>query len=226
MARPVYAYPVAPAPAYRTARQLNLSQFAVVGALLLILAVVIVAVSAFAVSRFTAGSHSTCTSNCPPKFATPLPEAASYTSSAYRYQVNYSSRWTVRSEDDKGVTIATRLGLVQVTGSPAVPPSQALQSTLDGLPNARWQDVTLVGNLKGAHLGGVDGIGSVYSANLVTPGSPAQRVRVAIIAATQGGVTVVVFAVDPADPKNSPNGMPEGQEIDYLCTEFGWKAGG
>jgi hypothetical protein len=35
-------------------------------------------------------------------------------------------------------------------------------------------------------------------------------------------VTVVVFAVDPADPKNSPNGMPEGQAFDYLCTEIVW----
>jgi hypothetical protein len=30
--------------------------------------------------------------------------------------------------------------------------------------------------------------------------------------------------VDPADTKNSPNGMPEGQDFDYLCTEFAWGA--
>jgi len=43
-----------------------------------------------------------------------------------------------------------------------------------------------------------------------------------VIAATRGDVTVIVFAVDPADPKGSPNGMPEGQAFDYLCTEFSW----
>jgi hypothetical protein len=33
---------------------------------------------------------------------------------------------------------------------------------------------------------------------------------------------VVIFAVDPADTKDFPNGIPEGQEFDYLCQEFRW----
>ena len=74
----------------------------------------------------------------------------------------------------------------------------------------------------GAHIGDQDGAGAVYSANLVGSSQTATKVRFAVIAATKGGVTVVVFAADPADPKNSPNGMPEGQEFDYLCTEFVW----
>ena len=97
-----------------------------------------------------------------------------------------------------------------------------LVTAVSGLPSSKWQDVTLVGNLRGAHIGDQDGAGAVYSANLVGSSQTATKVRFAVIAATKGGVTVVVFAADPADPKNSPNGMPEGQEFDYLCTEFVW----
>jgi hypothetical protein len=67
-----------------------------------------------------------------------------------------------------------------------------------------------------------DGVGAVYSANLVGSSQQATPVRFAVIAATRNGVTVVVFAVNPSDPKNSPHGMPEGQQFDYLCTEFMW----
>src|SRR5947199_9465 len=121
-----------------------------------------------------------------------------------------------------GVTLGTRVGSVQVTGSSGGSPDRALQSTVSGLPSSKWQDVTLVGNLRGAHIGDQDGAGAVYSANLVGSSQTATKVRFAVIAATKGGVTVVVFAADPADPKNSPNGMPEGQEFDYVCTEFTW----
>ena len=65
-------------------------------------------------------------------------------------------------------------------------------------------------------------MGEMYSANLVGASQTAAKVRIAVIAATKGGVTVVLFASDPADPKGSPNGFPEGQEVDYLCTEFVW----
>ena len=76
--------------------------------------------------------------------------------------------------------------------------------------------------LKGAHIGDQDGVGAVYSANLIGASQTATKVRFAVIAASRNGVTVVIFAVDPADPKSSPNGMPEGQAFDYLCTEFSW----
>jgi hypothetical protein len=49
-------------------------------------------------------------------------------------------------------------------------------------------------------------------------------VRFAVIVATRGGVSVVFFGADPADPKHSPHGIPEGQEFDYMCTSFRWGA--
>jgi hypothetical protein len=221
-AQPVYSYPVARPAAYPTVGQFKLSQVMIAGGLLAALAIVTVAVSAFAVSRFAGGSHAACTANCAPKFVTPLPEAATYRSSAFNYQVNYNSEWTVRTKDANGVTLGTRIGFVQVTGMKGGRADQALQSALSTLPTATWQDVTLVSNLKGAHIGDQDGIGSVYSANVIGANSAATKVRFAVIVASRNATTVVVFAVNPADTKNSPSGMPEGAEFDYLCTEFVW----
>ena len=189
-APPLYRYPQAP-PTYRTPRPSRLGPVMIAVGLVVVLIVVATIVGVLAASRFGAGSHSTCTSNCSPKLITPLPEEATYRSSAYHYVVNYTSVWKVRTQDANGITLGTRVGFVQIAGTSG---GQADQ----------------------------DGVGAVYSANFLGSSQTATKVRFAVIAATRGGFTVVVLAVNPADPKNSPNGLPEGQQIDYLCTEFGW----
>ena len=216
------AYPYPPPPAYPAARQSRLAPAMIAGGLILVLIIAAVVVGGFAASQFSGGTRTPCTANCSPKFVTPLTEEASFRSTAYRFQVSYSSHWTVRAQDAYGITLGTRVGSVQVTGSKGQSPDQVLQSTVSSLPSANWQDVTLVKSLKGAHLGDQDGVGAVYSANLLGASQTATKVRFAVIAASRGGVTVVVFAVNPADPKNSPNGVPEGQLFDYMCTEFAW----
>jgi hypothetical protein len=221
--QPVYSYAVAPpGVAYPTARRRSLSQIAIAGVLLAILAVVTVVVSAIAATQFLGGTKAACTVNCAPKIVTPLADGASYRSATYKFQVNYDSNWTVRSQDASGITLGTKLGSVQVAGQKGGQPDQVLQATVTALPSAKWQSVTQVSSLKGAHIGVQDGVGAVYSANLVGSSQTATPVRFAVIAASRNGVTVVVFAVGPSDPKNSPHGMPEGQEFDYLCTEFMW----
>ena len=220
--QPFYGYPLAPRAAYPTARQYKLAPALIAGGLVLILIVVAVVVGGIAISQFVGGNHTPCTSNCSPKFVTPLPAEATYVSSAYRFQVNYFSQWTVRTQDAHGITLGTKLGQVQVTGSTGGNPDQILRSTVSSLPTSQWQDVTLVGTLKGAHIGNQDGVGEVYAANLVGSSQTAAKVRFAVIVASHGGVTVAIFALGPADPKNFPYGMPEGQAFDYLCTEFGW----
>ncbi len=222
-AAPVYSYPIAPRVPYRTARQWRSSQIAVAGGLLAILAIVTVAISIFAVSHALGGTHNTCTQNCAPKFVTPLPESATFRSSAFGFEVDYNAAWTVRSQDANGISLGTKLGLVTVVGTKGGQPlTQVLQSTVAALPTAQWQDVAQVSDLKGAHIGDQDGIGAVYSANLIGTNSTSAQVRFAVIAATHGGVTVVFFAADPADLKNAPNGIPEGQSFDYMCSEFRW----
>jgi hypothetical protein len=221
-APPAYSYPRPPQPSFPARRRYGSSQIAIAGGLLAVLALVTVAVSAFAVSRVI-GNRSTCTVNCAPKFVTPLSEGATYRSSAYHYEVDYSTAWTVRSQDANGISLGTRIGLLEVVGSKASQPiAQVLQSTVSNLPTAQWQNVVSFSDLKGAHIGDQDAVGAVYSANLIGAGSTAAKVRFAVIVATRGGVTVVIFAADPADPKSSPHGMPEAQDFDYVCSEFRW----
>jgi hypothetical protein len=219
---PSLAYAPPPPLAYPTGRQFKLSQVMIAGGLVAILLIVALVVGGIAVAQFAGGSRSACTTNCAPKFVAPLPEEASYRSSAFKFQVNYSPDWTVRTQSSDGITLGTKVGTVQVVGMSGGTPDQVLQQTVSKLPTSQWQDVALVANLKGAHIGEQDGIGAVYSANFVGTAQTATKVRFAVITASERGVTVVVFAVDPADPKNSPNGMPEGQAFDYLCTEFVW----
>ncbi|HET6311677.1 MAG TPA: zinc ribbon domain-containing protein [Candidatus Nitrosotalea sp.] len=220
-AAPIYSYPVA-APA-RSTRRFGTSQIAIAGVLLAILAAVTVAVTAFAVSQAIGGSRATCTVNCAPKFVTPLPESRTFRSSAFKYEVDYSSAWTVRSQDANGVLLGTRLGTLEVVGSKStLPPDQTIKSAVAALPSAQWQNVVQVSDLKGAHIGDQNGLGAVYSANLIGANSTITKVQFAVIAATRNGVTVVIVAVDPADLKGSPHGIPEAQDFDYLCAEFRW----
>src|ERR1700694_4187147 len=165
---PTYNYPMAPPLTHPSGRRWRSSQVAVAGGLLVILAVVTVGVSIFAVSHVIGGNRATCTVNCAPRIVTPLPESATYRSTTYKFEVDYSSSWTVRSQDAAGISLGTKVGLVQVAGmNGGQPLSQVLQSTVSALPTAQWQDVVQVSDLKGAKIGDQDGIGAVYSANLI-----------------------------------------------------------
>jgi hypothetical protein len=213
----MYSYPSAhPARPYRLAPAL------IAGAFVLILILVAVAVGGLAALQYASGGHSTCTSNCSPKFITPLAEEASWRSSAYKFQVNYSSTWTIRSQDANGVVLGTKLGYVSVAGSSGSNTDQVLQATVAALPSSQFQDVTAISPLRGAHIGNQDGVGEIYSASFVGSSQTAAKVRFAVIVASQHNVTVAVFALNPSDVKDYPNGMPEGQAFDYLCTEFVW----
>ena len=222
VAQPVYRYP-APPPGYAPARGTSkLAPALIAGGVLVVLIVAAVLVAGVMLARVAGGGHTTCTSNCGPKLVTPLPEEASFRSSAYSFQVNYSKAWSVRSQDASSITLGTRAGIVEVAGAHGTSPDQAIDSVVANLPSSSWQDVQVVSTLKGAHIGDQDGVGRVYSANLIGNSQTAVRVRFAVIAAQRNGVTVVVFVADPADTKNSPNGIPEAQAFDYLCTEFEW----
>jgi hypothetical protein len=217
-----YGYRLAQPGAFPAAGRVKVSQTMVLVGVLVILAIAVVAVSAFAVSR-ALGTHSTCTTDCGPKLVSPLPESSTYRSVAFNFEVDYSSSWKVRSQDANGVSLGTRIGRLDVTGSAVGPsPSELINATVAALPSSTWQSVTRVSDLKGAHIGDQDGLGVVYSANVIGSNATSTKARFAVIAAARGSVSVVIFAVDPADTKDFPNGMPEGQEFDYVCQEFRW----
>ncbi|MEA2655689.1 MAG: zinc-ribbon domain [Chloroflexota bacterium] len=217
-----YGYRLAQPGAFPAAGRVKVPPTMVLIGLLVILAIAVVAVSAFAVAR-ALGTHSTCTNDCGPKLVTPLPESNTYRSVAFNYQVDYSSQWKVRSQDANGVSLGTQIGRLDVVGSAAGPPlSQLINATVAALPSSTWQSVVKVSDLKGAHIGDQDGVGVVFSANVIGSNATSTKARFVVIAATRGNFSVVIFAVDPADTKNFPNGLPEGQEFDYLCQEFRW----
>jgi len=218
-----YAYPQGRPQAGRIGGD-RTTQIAVAIGLLAVLIVVTVLVSAVAISGGP-NSHHNCTSNCNPKLVTPLPASASYTSSEFKYSIDYSKGWTVEAQDGAGIQLATQIGSVSVAGSKGSQPlDRVILGVVGALPSATWQSVTRVSDLKGAHLAEQNGLGAVYSANLVGSNSTATKVRFAVIAASKNGVTVVMFAVDPADPQHFANGMPEGALFDYMCTVFRWGA--
>jgi hypothetical protein len=217
-----YGYRLAQPGAFPAAGRAKVSQTMVVVGLLLVLVIAIVVVSAYAVARVI-GTHSTCTADCSPKIVTPLPESSTYRSVAFKFEVDYRSTWKVRSQDADGVSLGTRIGRLDVVGSQSGPSrTELIDATVSALPSSTWQSVTRVSDLKGAHIGDQDGLGVIYSANVVGSNATSTKARFAVIAATRGGVSVVIFAVNPADTKNFANGMPEGQEFDYLCQEFRW----
>jgi hypothetical protein len=217
-----YAYVLEQPGTFPGSGRVKMPQLMVVGGLLLILAVATVAVSAFAVAR-AIGTHSTCTADCSPKIGSPLPESSTYRSVAFNFEVDYSSDWKVESQDANGVSFSTELGRLDVIGSKSGPSlSQLIEATVSALPSSQWQSVSRLSDLKGAHIGTQDGLGAVYSANVLGSNATAIKARFAVIAATRNGVSVVIFAVDPADTKGYANGMPEGQSFDYLCQEFRW----
>jgi hypothetical protein len=218
-----YGYRLAQPGTFPAAGRGKVPQGMVVGALLLILFVAIVVVSIFAVSRAIIGTRPTCTANCSPPFVTPLPETSTYRSAAFNFEVDYRSDWSVRTQNADGVVFGTNLGRLDVVGTKAGPSlTQLIDNTVSALPSASYQGVVRVSDLKGAHIGDQDGLGAIYSATFVGSNATAIKVRFAVIAASRAGVSVVIFAVDPADVKGSPNGIPESHDFDYLCQEFRW----
>jgi len=220
-AYPAYAYPRAqPAPG-RIGRD-HTTQIAVAMGLIFLLVLGAVIVSLIALTNNT-GSHSVCTQNCGPKIGTALPEQATYTSSEFGFQVDYDASWSVQNKTGTSVQISTDAGGVVVMGEHAgTPLEQVISGFASGLPSATYQDVTPVGDIKGAHLGDQNGMGILYSANFIDSNSNAIKVRFALIAATKNSVTVLMFAINQADTKNFASGMPEGQRFDYMCSEFRW----
>lgn len=217
-----YGYRVAQPGAFPGAGRVKVPQVMVIGGLLVILAVAVVAISTFAVYRVV-GTHPPCTANCGPQLVPPLPEANTYHSNAFGFEVDYSSDWKVRSQDGNGVSLGTQFGIVTVVGSrSSQSTSQLIDATVAALPSSKWQSVIRLSDLKGAHIGDQDGQGAIYSANVSGVGTTSAKIRFAVIAATRGGVAVVIFAADEADTKGFANGIPDGQEVDYLCQEFRW----
>ena len=221
---PAYAYPSAQPAQGRLVRS-HTTQIAVAMGLVFLLIIGAALVSVVALLNNT-GSHTPCTQNCGPKTGTALPDTATYTSSTYGFEVDYDAAWTVQSKNGSELELSTDAGGAAVVGQKAgAPLDQVINDFVDKLPSATYQDVKPVTDIKGAHLGDQNGSGVIFSANFVDSNGSAVKVRFAVIAATKGGVTVLLFGINEADTKDFASGIPEGQKFDYMCTEFRWASG-
>jgi hypothetical protein len=145
---PAYQYARAPRARYATGEG-KLAPALIAGGLVVVLIVIAVVIGGFAIAQFASGHHTACTTNCAPKIVTPLPEEASFRSTKYNFVVNYSSSWTVRYQDESGVTLGTHLGSIEVFGTQGGSPDQAVDFVVASLPTSKWQDVTRVDAVKG-----------------------------------------------------------------------------
>lgn len=179
-----------------------------------------------AVYLFTPHGPPPCRFNCGPEIGTRLPEAATYRSDAFGFEVDYPSDWNVDQRSGTGIDLATYKGELKIRSDKAGKSlDQLIQDALAELPSASWQGVTPLHSIAGSHIGFQAGKGTEFAANLAPAAGQTQPMRVVILAATHGNLSVVVIAWNPYQPpKNERNqsGMPESGIFDYVLAEFRW----
>ena len=168
-----------------------------------------------------------CLIHCPPpesntsaRPATALSEQRNFKSSTLGYQVEYSDTWKVDRSDKAKVVFQTRAGLLEVSGVTASP-VQALTRRAAQLPRSSLPDLKQAGPIHGAHIGIQQGVGVLYAGTLVPESGGGQEivVRVALIAARRGDLTMLFTALVPYD---ASTGQLPADDIDYAMTEFLW----
>jgi hypothetical protein len=169
-----------------------------------------------------------CIIHCPPPESdglvqpatTPRAEQKDFKSSGLGFQVEYSDKWKLDSSNSAKAVFQTRAGLLEVAGVTASP-AQAIAQRAAALPRSRVPDLKQAGPIHGAHIGIEEGVGVLYSGTLVpeSGGGQGTEVRIALIAARRGNLTMLFTALLPYD--TSSGQLPAG-DIDYAMTEFLW----
>ncbi len=206
--------------------RLNSAVFLIGAAVLVVLVGLIAALVTWA---FHPAPVSPCTADCPPPEApaalaatAQLPEQATFTSSAFGYHVDYASPWKVESDSATSVLFQTRGGLFRVQGEQT---SESAVQLIDGVASSfqgsQLPDLAYVGPLHGAHIGTQEGVGVLYGATYFPPSGGGQSVpvRIGIIVAKRGSLTLVATAFAQYDPQHD---TILADDIDYALTEFRW----
>lgn len=196
-------------------------------AVALLLAVLVVGLTAGAVlSRPT---PTACHFSCGPDVGRQYLSPTAYVSSAFGYRVQYDARaFTKSNASSTGVQLSTRDGSgVLIISSAAGSDTQSLlQLSINKINSNVIQDVQAVGQLPGAEIGEVQGVGWVYTGTFVPPnGGQSLPVTVIDVAASHAGVTIGALAIGPQDLSsvaNLPFGLANAQELDQPLTETLW----
>jgi hypothetical protein len=185
---------------------------------------------------FHQGPKKQCVLNCPPPVAHATsddfasPDERAFHSPA-GFDVSYPTSWKVHGSGRGGVSLDTDDGgFFEVRPATGAGLAQLIVSRVRALDPQTFPDLKPLGPIRGAQIGGVSGVGTLYGGTMVPGGGggSAQRVRFAIIAAERNGLAVVVTAADWYDRSVTdqiPTGMPNAQSLDYALTEFRWPGG-
>jgi len=180
---------------------------------------------------FHSSPRPVCTADCaPPRLGGQALTAASaelgepddYTSPALGFGVPFASPWRVESSSSDGVVFQTRFGELAIQGGRTTEsPTQLIEARASGFQNQELPDLTLIGPIRGAHIGTQEGVGELYGGTFYpSSGSgTSQLVRIGIIVASRGGLTLIATAFVPFDQKLN---VPLADDVDYAMTEFRW----
>ena len=228
--------PTSPSPLVRRTPDEAVSGRRLNGVVFFIAALVAVGIVGLLAASVTWAFHASpkprCTINCPPPEANVqaqtaaiagLAEEKTYTSSAFGFSVDYSSSWSVQDSGPDGVVFATKAGILEIVGlRTSSSPTQLIGERIGGLNRSRLPDIRAAGPIRGAHVGSVNGVGQLYAATLLpsSGGGEGLLVRIGVIVARKGNLTVRVMALLPFD---NGNGVIVGAgDADYGLTEFRW----
>ena len=168
-----------------------------------------------------------CVIHCPPPEAntsaqpvSALAEQKNFRSSSLGFEVEYSRKWKLDSSNGAKVVFQTRAGELEVAGV-TESPVQAITRRAGALPRSRLPDLKQAGPIHGAHIGIEEGVGVLYAGTLVPESGGGQgiEVRIALIAARRGNLTMLFTALVPYD---TSTGQLPADDIDYAMTEFLW----
>lgn len=219
-----------PLPPYATATYPSkLSHATVIIAALAVVAIVATLVTVVAVKVSTNAQG--CGFYCGPDVGTRLPDLREFVDTKWGFVIDYSgSNLTINqpnpssnsadflAEDQQGDTV----GEILVTAMPGTNTSQAVQNALGDFSSNQFQDITAVELVPGAEIGLIPGVGTGYTANVIsTAGSSGNPVGIVIIAATHGNTTLVAEMWCETDTGgDAPFYIATDQSFDYVLTNL------
>lgn len=160
----------------------------------------------------------------------PLSEAATYTSPDLKFSVDYPDSWQITAQAGDGVSLHTSVsargqllaeGVVIVKGDRSTTDTAALIDKGKSLVPSSFKDLQDAGPIRGAHIADADGDGRLFTATFTGSDGNTQKGAVAIVAASKGGLGVVVVAGDGVGDQGGSTPL-ESSSYDYVLTEFRW----
>ena len=179
------------------------------------------------------GPKEQCIFNCPPPtahaegddFVSPLERGFR---SPVGFVVRFPTSWKQHSGSHGSVSFDTDDGgFFEVNTGPAANLPQLIVNRIHAFNPQTFPDLKSLGPIRGAHIGGVSGVGTMYGGTMVpgSGGGSAARVRFAIIAAQRGPLALVITAADWYDRSVTgqiPTGMGDAPALDYALAQIRW----